>query len=146
MTPLLLGVVPRAHSRDLQTRCGGSGRGGGYKVTTYSAWASVTWDWFGDTRSSAALQDAAEVSSTFSAEDSYGDRVYNARAAAYLETTSPPLVAPAAPAGVTAVVSTIESGEQLVLRFQVGWTPARASRPRSSRRRSPRSKRCSARR
>lgn len=28
----------------LQTRCGGSGRGGGYHVTTYSAWVSATWD------------------------------------------------------------------------------------------------------
>src|ERR1039457_463933 len=26
----------------MQTRCGGSGRGGGYKTTTYSAWATVT--------------------------------------------------------------------------------------------------------
>src|ERR1700724_2331475 len=36
----------------LQTSCGGSGRGGGYKSTTYSAWATVIWDWFGNTRSS----------------------------------------------------------------------------------------------
>src|SRR5689334_5152550 len=28
----------------IQTRCGGSGRGGGYHVTTYSAWVAVTWD------------------------------------------------------------------------------------------------------
>ena len=28
----------------LSTRCGGSGRGGGYHVTTYTAWMSVTWD------------------------------------------------------------------------------------------------------
>src|ERR1022692_1268942 len=28
----------------LQTRCGGSGRGGGYKTTTYSSWVGVTWD------------------------------------------------------------------------------------------------------
>jgi hypothetical protein len=32
----------------LSTRCGGSGRGGGYHVTTYTAWMSVTWD-FGAT-------------------------------------------------------------------------------------------------
>ena len=28
----------------LSTRCGGSGRGGGYHTTTYTAWISVTWD------------------------------------------------------------------------------------------------------
>lgn len=26
------------------TRCGGSGRGGGYHTTTYSTWVDVTWD------------------------------------------------------------------------------------------------------
>src|SRR6266404_925890 len=31
----------------LQTRCGGSGRGGGYHITTYSAWIGVTWDYTG---------------------------------------------------------------------------------------------------
>src|SRR5262249_13936701 len=31
----------------LQTRCGGSGRGGGYHTTTYSAWVAVTWDYTG---------------------------------------------------------------------------------------------------
>ena len=31
----------------LQTRCGGSGRGGGYHVTTYKAWLTVTWDFTG---------------------------------------------------------------------------------------------------
>lgn len=28
----------------LQTRCGGSGRGGGYTTHTYSSWVDVTWD------------------------------------------------------------------------------------------------------
>jgi hypothetical protein len=28
----------------LTTRCGGSGRGGGYHVTTYSTWVKITWD------------------------------------------------------------------------------------------------------
>jgi hypothetical protein len=108
----------------LETHCGGSGRGGGYKTTTYSGWASVTWDWFGDTRSFARLEGPAEVSPTFSAEDAHGDRVYNSKLAAYLETTAPPVVAPAAPTGVTAVLSAVESAEKIVLRFQVSWTPA----------------------
>jgi hypothetical protein len=108
----------------MQTRCGGSGRGGGYKTTTYSAWATATWDWYGGTRSFARLEGPAEVSTSFSAEDGFGDRVYNTTAAAYLETTSPPVVPPAAPSGVTAAQSNIEVGEHLELRFQVGWTPA----------------------
>ena len=35
----------------LQTRCGGSGRGGGYHTTTYSAWVGATWDFAGGVRS-----------------------------------------------------------------------------------------------
>ena len=30
-----------------QTRCGGSGKGGGYHVTTYSTWIAVTWNFAG---------------------------------------------------------------------------------------------------
>lgn len=108
----------------MQTRCGGSGRGGGYKTTTYSAWASVTWDWFGKTRSYAKLEGAAEENASFSAEDGHGDRIYNSGAAAYLETGEPPLQPPAAPSGVSAGVSIFEAGETEYLRLQVGWTPA----------------------
>jgi hypothetical protein len=111
----------------MQTRCGGSGRGGGYKTTTYSAWATVTWDWYGGTRSFARLEGPAEVSTTFSAEDAYGDRVYNTASAAYLEASSPPIVPPAPATGVTATQSNIEVGEKLELRFQVSWTPAPAT-------------------
>jgi hypothetical protein len=120
----------------LQTRCGGSGRGGGYKTTTYSVWTAVTWDWFGEARTYSRLEGApAGLNSTFSAEDAYGDRVYNVLSAvnvqpancsvgntsyctyrAYLEAIAPPLAAPGAPTGVTAV----QSGEQL----QVSWAPA----------------------
>src|SRR6202035_2437697 len=81
------GFAPNGYPKGdahLETRCGGSGRGGGYKTTTYTAWATVTWDWFGDTRSFARLEGLAEVSPTFSAEDAYGDRVYNSAMAAYL--------------------------------------------------------------
>ncbi len=112
----------------MRTRCGGSGRGGGYKTTTYAAWATVVWDWVGDTRSFARLEGAAEgISTTFSAEDAYGDHLYNVGTAAYLETTAPPVVAPEAPTGVTAEFSTIEVGEgeeEPVRRFLVSWTPA----------------------
>jgi hypothetical protein len=109
----------------LQTRCGGSGRGGGYKSTTYSAWATANWDWFGNTRTYGRLEGAPEgISTTFSAEDAHGDHVYNVGTTAYLEAGASPIVPPVAPTGVTAVFSPIESGEELVLRFQVSWVPA----------------------
>jgi hypothetical protein len=109
----------------LQTSCGGSGRGGGYKSTTYSAWTSTSWDWVGDTRTYARLEGVAEgISTSFSAEDAYGDHIYNVGTAAYLEAPTPPVVPPGAPTGVTAAFSPIESGEELVLRFQVSWAPA----------------------
>ncbi|HST32291.1 MAG TPA: fibronectin type III domain-containing protein [Solirubrobacteraceae bacterium] len=107
----------------MQTRCGGSGRGGGYKTTTYSAWANATWSWFGETRSFAKLEGAAEENTTFSAEDSHGDRIYNSGTAAYLETGEPPLQPPAAPTGTSASVSLYEGGESEYLRMQVSWTP-----------------------
>src|SRR6476661_2477969 len=62
----------------LQTRCGGSGRGGGYRTTTYSAWVGVTWDYTGAAVSSAVLAGApANVDPAFSAVDSFGNQLYN---------------------------------------------------------------------
>jgi hypothetical protein len=94
----------------VQTRCGGSGRGGGYHSTTYSAWVAVTWDFTGAVVSSAALAAAPTVNATFTATDAYGDSLDNISAAAYLV-----VPVPSAPTGVTA----IQSGDQL----QVSWTP-----------------------
>jgi hypothetical protein len=107
----------------MQTRCGGSGRGGGYHTTTYSAWATVTWDWVGGTRSFAPGGSAG--STEFFAEDAYGDRIYNLGTSAFLEATSPPIAAPAAPSGLSGSLSVIETPQETMLvRFQVGWTPA----------------------
>jgi hypothetical protein len=107
----------------LSTTCSTGGRGS--KPATFTAWATVTWDWFGDTRNFAKLESPPVVSETFSATDAYGDRIYNVGKAAYLETTSPPIVAPAAPSGVTAAVSLTETPEEkIVMRLQVYWTPA----------------------
>ena len=39
----------------IQTRCGGSGRGGGYHTTTYSAWVGVMWDFAGNVLASTKL-------------------------------------------------------------------------------------------
>jgi len=95
----------------IETRCGGSGRGGGYQVTTYSAWVSVTWDFAGNVVSSTTLTTVPTVSSTFTATDAYRDQIYNSGTAAHLV-----IFAPDAPIGVTA----IHSGDQ----FDVSWTPA----------------------
>ncbi|HTQ68331.1 MAG TPA: fibronectin type III domain-containing protein [Solirubrobacteraceae bacterium] len=113
----------------MQTRCGGSGRGGGYKTTTYSAWASVVWDWFGTTRSFGRLEGSAEQNTSFSETDAYGDRIYNVGTRAYLETGEPPLVAPAPPTEVTASAFAVEEASEQppVWKLQVTWTPAPAT-------------------
>lgn len=62
----------------LQTRCGGSGRGGGYRTTTYSAWVGAAWDYTGALVSSAVLAGApTNVDPTFTAIDSFGNELYN---------------------------------------------------------------------
>lgn len=73
----------------LQTRCGGSGRGGGYRVTTYSAWAGVTWDF------SAAVQGVTKLATApvnldpaFAATDARGDAIYNVLTAVNLAPSS----------------------------------------------------------
>jgi hypothetical protein len=106
----------------LETRCGGSGRGGGYKVTTYTATASVVWTWFGETRSYGPMQGALEAEP---AEDSHGDKLYNVGTAAYLETGTPPLEPPAAPTNASASVGLYECGEGCeLLRMTVSWSEA----------------------
>jgi hypothetical protein len=109
----------------MKTSCGGSGRGGGYHTTTYTAWATVTWDWVGGTRSFAKLEGPASENTEFSAEDAHGDKEFNVGTSAFLETTSPPLSPPGTPTGVSAAISAIETAEETVLvRFAVSWTPA----------------------
>jgi len=68
----------------LQTRCGGSGRGGGYQTTTYSAWVSVSWDFTGAVISSSVPAGAPSVDPTFSSSDANGNELYNASNSAYL--------------------------------------------------------------
>lgn len=112
----------------LQTRCGGSGRGGGYKTTTYTGSASVVWTWFGETRSYGTPA-SSEENPSFSAEDGHNDRVYNENGAAYLQTGEPPLQAPAAPTGVSASVGLAEQGESEFLRMYVSWSVASETAP-----------------
>lgn len=105
----------------LSTRCGGSGRGGGYKTTTYTADASVVWDWFGDVRSFARLEAPGGGSPTFEATDTHGDRIYNSATRAYLETGEPPLQSPPPPSGVNASVYLYEAGASEYLRMSISW-------------------------
>jgi hypothetical protein len=112
----------------MQTRCGGSGRGGGYKTTTYSAWASVRWNWFGQVLSFARLEGAAQENTTFSEEDAYRDREYNSGTAAFLETGNPPYQPPAAATEVSAyVVVAVDPEVPTPDQLQVAWTPAAAT-------------------
>ena len=94
----------------IQTRCGGSGRGGGYHSTTYSAWVGATWNFSANLVSSAKLLSAPAVNPTFSATDLFGDLIYNNNGLAYL--TVP---VPLAPVEVAAN----QSGDQAA----VSWTP-----------------------
>jgi hypothetical protein len=95
----------------IQTRCGGSGRGGGYHSTTYSAWVGVGWDFAGNVLSSGRLTAAPTVSATFSATDANGDKLYNTGTAAYLV-----VPAPGAPTGLSAA----QVGDQ----FHLSWAAA----------------------
>jgi hypothetical protein len=101
----------------LQTRCGGSGRGGGYKTTTYVAWAAVTWDFGGAAVSATKLAAAPTgLDPNLSVYDAHGDHLYNSLGQAYLE-----VVLPAAPTGVSAVES---AGL-----WHVAWTPDPTAAP-----------------
>jgi hypothetical protein len=101
----------------LQTSCGGSGRGGGYKPTTYTATAGVVWTWYGETRSYAVPGGALEAKP---ATDAYGNSVYNTGTSAFLESVNPQLQPPAAPTGVSA--SILLNDETNSLQMTVGYT------------------------
>ena len=106
----------------LQTRCGGSGRGGGYKTTTYTGSADVEWSWYGETRSYSS--GGGSIEPGFEATDSHGDRIYNSSGRAYLDAGEPPYQPPGSPAGVGASVGLYESGSSEYLRMTVYWSLA----------------------
>jgi len=68
---------------DLKTSCGGSGRGGGYHTTTYTASADVTWDWTATVVSSTVPAVGAAIPG-FSATDANGNQVYDSGSSAFL--------------------------------------------------------------
>jgi hypothetical protein len=62
----------------LQTRCGSSGRGGGYTSTTYSSWVGVSWDLTGSVLANNTLGTApTDYSPSFFAFDAKNDEIYN---------------------------------------------------------------------
>ena len=65
------------------TSCGGSGRGGGYHSTTYSAWIAVTWDYAGSVVST-ALAGTVNPDPSLVFYDGYGNKLYTALPDAYL--------------------------------------------------------------
>ena len=61
----------------MSTSCGGSGRGGGYHTTLYSAWATVTWDFTTAVVSYARASTTPAVNPTLVVYDSHGNELYN---------------------------------------------------------------------
>jgi hypothetical protein len=117
----------------IQTRCGGSGRGGGYHTTTYSAWVTVTWDFAGNTLSATRLTSSVTANPASTATDANGDTLYTTSNGSSVISASCSVVStagcnyrayltvpvPAAPTNVTAT--------QVADQFQVAWQPATAN-------------------
>jgi hypothetical protein len=68
----------------MSTSCGGSGRGGGYHTTKYTASAGVTWDFTGTVMTYVAPAPSVTLDPAFSAFDAYGNEVYNQSGSAFL--------------------------------------------------------------
>jgi hypothetical protein len=68
----------------MSTSCGGSGRGGGYHTTTYTASAGVTWDFTGAVVTYVVPAPGGTLDPAFSAFDAYGNEVYNQSGRAFL--------------------------------------------------------------
>jgi hypothetical protein len=91
----------------LSTTCSTGGRGS--PTATFTASASVTWDFAGNVISYTAPA-TGSAGPAFGAFDAFGDMIYNSGTTAHLI-----VPVPAAPVAVTAT----QSGDQ----FQVSWTP-----------------------
>jgi hypothetical protein len=108
----------------LQTRCGGSGRGGGYHTTTYSAWVAVTWDLTGAVISYQALAGAPTVNTNLTAFDAFGNEVYNQNNLAYLLLADGFVLAPRV-TGVSVTFGPASGGTSLTI-SGTGFTGATA--------------------
>ena len=98
----------------LQTRCGGSGRGGGYHVTTYSAWVAATWDFTGAVVSTTRPVSAPATNPTFSAFDANGNEVYNASNRAFLS-LAPSFVPPPRVTGLSVTAGPASGGTNVTI-------------------------------
>ena len=98
----------------LQTRCGGSGRGGGYYVTTYSAWVAATWDFTGAVVSTTRPVSAPATNPTFSAFDANGNEVYNASNRAFLS-LAPSFVPPPRVTGLSVTAGPASGGTNVTI-------------------------------
>ena len=98
----------------LQTRCGGSGRGGGYHVTTYSAWVGAVWDFTATVVSTTRLATAPVVDPSFSAFDANGNQIYNSLNQAHL-TLADGFVAPPRVTGVSVVTGPASGGTSVTI-------------------------------
>ncbi len=58
------------------TRCGGSGRGGGYKTHTYTAWHAIVWDTNGVALVTLPY-DGVALDASFTATDTSGNTIDN---------------------------------------------------------------------
>jgi hypothetical protein len=68
----------------MSTSCGGSGRGGGYHTTTYTASAGATWDFTGALVSDVVPAPAVTVNPALVAYDAHGNELYNQSGSAFL--------------------------------------------------------------
>jgi hypothetical protein len=109
----------------LQTRCGGSGRGGGYHSTTYAMWVGVTWDFTGAVVSAVVLSTApTNIDPAFSAFDASGNQIYNLSNSAYLS-LSPTFVPAPRVTGVSLTSGPAAGGTSLTI-TGTGFTGATA--------------------
>jgi hypothetical protein len=115
----------------LSTRCGGSGRGGGYHTTTYTSSADVTWDLTGAVVTYAVPASGLAVPG-FSATDAFGNQVYDSGSSAFLALAdgfvpAPRLVAVSVtegPASGGTVVTLTGTGFTGATQVDFGSTPA----------------------
>ena len=89
------------------TKCGGSGRGGGYQTHTYQSWNSIVWDFFNNYK--IVPYDNVLPDPAFTETDSYGNTVLNSCSG--LTNTQPACVAEATiaaiPPGAVPIAATV---------------------------------------
>jgi hypothetical protein len=94
------------------TRCGGSGRGGGYQVTNYDSWHSILWDLQGAVLETLPY-DGVAPDETFSQTDANGNTIHDVLVPGtpqYIGVLEKSAVAPAMPApGPSATTGTAQT-------------------------------------